>query len=366
MVHLNLPANHEGFWDTFSRKLRWLVVAALAPEVVLLVSGGQWASAKRSMAAMRASGHEHWTLSHGFYADMGGILLQAPDYRSFAITAQQLHYLQAEKYVAVPDISEKQIADKSKADLLAKVFLCFQASWFVAQSISREIQNLAISPLELYTCGVILCTVTTAFFWMKKPLDVTTPIIIPTTTTLVTILSRGGESAREPFRNTPLDFAEPQAYAFDRWPRLARHCGPHKSPLLRLPNDRNPQLASLAQRTCIGLVTAAFSTIHFLDWHFAFPTRAEQILWWTACVLGQATLSFHGLLEANYYRPSRNHSFYLAGYKTRWPRSLFFIVPSSLYLVARFLTIAVAISSLRALPESSYASVRWAAVMPHV
>lgn len=366
MVHLNLPATHESYWDNFLRKLRWFVMAALLPEVLLLAAGGQWASAKRSTTNMRASGHEHWTLSHGFYADMGGIVLQPPDYRSFPITAHQLHYLAVEKYVAAPDISEKQIADKSKADLFAKAFLCVQASWFVAQCIGRGIQSLAISPLELYTCGIILCTTATALFWMKKPLDVTTPIVLPTTTPLATILLRGGESAREPFKNTPLDFAEPNAYAFDRLPRLARHYGPHKGPLLRLPNDRNPQLGSLTQRACIGLVTAAFSTIHFVDWHFAFPTRTEQLLWWIACVVAEASLAFHGLLEAKYYRPSRNHTFYLAGYKTRWPLSLFYIVPASLHLVARLMTVIVAISSLRALPVSSYASVQWAAILPHV
>lgn len=89
-------------------------------------------------------------------------------------------------------------------------------------------------------------------------------------------------------------------------------------------------------------------------------------MWLTACVLAEATLLFHGLLEVKYYRPSQNHTFYLAGYKTKWPLSLFFIVSILLYLVARLLTIIVVISSMRALPESSYMDVRWLMVVPHV
>ncbi len=265
-----------------------------------------------------------------------------------------------------PKSPRKKSPTRAKPTPFAKAFLCLRAGWFIAQSLDRGVQHLAISPLELYTCGIILCTITTALFWMKKPLDITTPVVLPMNTTLTTVLSSAGQSAGEPFRNTPLDFAEPQAYVLDSWPRLARLCDPHKAPLLRLPNNGNPQLASLSQRAAIGLVTAAFSTIHFVDWHFAFPTRTEQILWWTACVLAEATLTFHGLLEAKKYRPSRNHSFYLAGYKTRWPWCLFFILPTLQYFVSRLLTVSVAISTLRALPVSSYDSVRWSAMVSHI
>ncbi|KAL9026357.1 MAG: hypothetical protein Q9196_004966 [Gyalolechia fulgens] len=46
MLHLNVPAEHEAFWTSFFRKTRWLILGALAPETVLLASGGQWASAR--------------------------------------------------------------------------------------------------------------------------------------------------------------------------------------------------------------------------------------------------------------------------------------------------------------------------------
>jgi len=49
MLHLNLPARTDSQWTLFVRKARWLVLALLAPELVMLFACGQWASAKRSV-----------------------------------------------------------------------------------------------------------------------------------------------------------------------------------------------------------------------------------------------------------------------------------------------------------------------------
>ena len=116
MLHLNVPASYEGFWTAFFRKFRWLLVGALTPEILLLLSRGQQASARRSSREMQAMGHKQWTLVHGFYADSGGFVLKAPDAPAFPVTARQIQYLVEKKYMDVPDISEDEIFDKSKAD----------------------------------------------------------------------------------------------------------------------------------------------------------------------------------------------------------------------------------------------------------
>ena len=366
MIHLNIPARHEGRWDSFVRKLRWLVQAALATETLLLSSGGQWASAKRSRAAMRALGHHHWTMVHGFYADMGGFLLQSPRYPPFPVTAKQIHYLVEKGYINIPTITEKEIFDKSKADHFTKTVACLQTGWFVTQCIARACQHLSVSPLELLTCAIILCTVTTYFFWLQKPLDVLTPTYIAIDISMAQILIDAGPKAEKPFRNTPMDFAEPQAYTLDQWPQLARSFGPHRHPLQRSPNDRNPQLYSLTQRMYLGMVVFVFSTSSFLAWNFNFSSREERIIWRTACVISEASLFNHGLLELRNFQKSRNHSLYVEGYKAKWPWTLFFFVPGTLYFCARSLMIAMAFSSLRALPADSYVQVQWSSFIPHI
>jgi hypothetical protein len=50
----------------------------------------------------------------------------------------------------VPNISKSHILDKSKANGIAKLLVCIQASWFCAQCISRLAHQLPISLLEVH------------------------------------------------------------------------------------------------------------------------------------------------------------------------------------------------------------------------
>ena len=215
MLHLNVPARHDGFWTLLFRRLRWLLMGALAPETLLLNSGGQWKSAKRSRADMASLGHKHWTVAHGFYADSGGFVLESPGFPHFPVSARQVWYLVDESYIKVPDLTKKEIFDKSKADLFTKTVACLQAGWFLTQCLARIIQRLSLTPLELATGAILLCTSTTYFFWLRKPLNVQTPTVIVTSYSLSEILLRAGEAAEKPYWNTPLDFAEPRAYVAD-------------------------------------------------------------------------------------------------------------------------------------------------------
>lgn len=87
MIHLNVPAKTDNLWSLTLRKARWLMLALLAPELVMLFACGQWASARRSVVDMHRSCYEDWTMTHAFYADSGGFMLQTADCLSFPITA---------------------------------------------------------------------------------------------------------------------------------------------------------------------------------------------------------------------------------------------------------------------------------------
>jgi hypothetical protein len=68
----------------------------------------------------QAAGYEQWTITHAFFADMGGILLQTPGYPEFPIDAEQLFYLIEKGYIDYPDIHKADIDDKNKSDGLAR------------------------------------------------------------------------------------------------------------------------------------------------------------------------------------------------------------------------------------------------------
>ena len=133
--------------------------------------------------------------------------------------------------------------------------------------------------------------------------------------------------AEKPYWNSPMDFAEPQTSTFDQLSQLSSLCGPHKYPLRRIPNDRNPRLSSFHQRAAYAFMVICLSTSSFLAWHFKFPTTQEKLIWRVACIVAQASLSVHAVAEAvGYHNIKRQHSCtYVEDYKTRWLLDLLFL-----------------------------------------
>ena len=199
MLHLNVPANSDTLWTITLRKARWFMLALLAPELVMLFACGQWASALRSVTDMRETGYRQWTMVHAFYADSGGFVLQAPNCKAFPVTAKKIHYLVQRDYLNVPLITRREIWDKSKADLFAKLVASFQAVWLVAQIIARAIQRLPVTLLEVSTVALITCAAFTIFFWFQKPLNVETPTLLEIGGTIAEILVDAGSKAEIPF-----------------------------------------------------------------------------------------------------------------------------------------------------------------------
>lgn len=375
MLHLNVPATRDSYWTMFWRKSRWLLLGILAPEVPVLFACGQWASANRSVSEMRALGYSEtqWSLVHAFYADSGGFVLRLPDTRPFPITARQVRYLVQHGYVSLPSISKKEIWDKSNADKVAKFIACFQTAWLATQVLGRAVQHLPITPLELATIVTAFCSLTMLGFWLHKPLDVEAPTLLPINSTITDILAQAGEAAKEPYRDSPLDFVEPRVYMSGKWSNMVCRWilrrGLQTRPIERIPNDRDPQLSSFRQHLALGVATASFASIHLAGWNFSFPTSWEAIFWRSNCLIMWGLLAIYGTTEVaicwweNYENLGLDT---LGGYKLKWPACLCFFVPAGLYMGTRLCLIAEAVMSLRSLPEGAFAAVDWSAVLPHI
>ena len=367
MLHLNVPAKTDGEITLFIRRVRWMMWAILAPELLMLFACGQWASARRSVAEMRSLGNSDWTMVHAFYADSGGFLLHSEDTVSFPVTAKQIYYLVQRRYLPPPDITRKEIWDKSKADRFTKVIASFQAIWLVAQVTARGIQHLPVTLLELSTVALITCAATTAIFWFQKPLGVETPSDLHLETSIRNVLRLAGDEAKEVFRDTPLDFIEPRIYTSGQLP-LHQCWGVQERPLPRLPNDRDPRLHNSKTILIITVPTAAFSLLHLIAWHFDFPTKTELLLWRWTCVSMTIILGTYCATEATSivaegYRTSGLTT--PKGYKLRWPTNLLFFVPGFLYMCARLIVIVEVIISLRLLPAGCFETVQWSQLLPH-
>ncbi|KIK51380.1 hypothetical protein GYMLUDRAFT_252080 [Collybiopsis luxurians FD-317 M1] len=71
-VHPNVPGPDEGFWKILRRKIGLMMIALIAPELVVLWAARQWFAARKLAKRYREQG---WTRTHAFFALMGGFAL---------------------------------------------------------------------------------------------------------------------------------------------------------------------------------------------------------------------------------------------------------------------------------------------------
>ena len=174
-MHLNLPLRTEAEQRWYAkrqlwRKIGWLILTLLAPDMAIYTAWFQRREATRLKKlkfkaekrghdgeARPQSNFEEWGMKHAFYSIMGGFVIDVdseafflPGQRkSMTLTAKGIQYIAERFPTLLPDVSEEEIADKSKAGALAKSVVCIQAGWFIAQCVSRMAMAYPITLLEV-------------------------------------------------------------------------------------------------------------------------------------------------------------------------------------------------------------------------
>jgi len=378
VLHHNLQSEHESDATVVVRKLRWTILAVFAPEMLTLFAIMQWNAANISVTEMNSLGIDSWTVTHAFYANAGGFVLQTPDFPTFPINATSIFYLCGKERIMAPGITKREIWDRSKADRFAKGLALLQTGWMLLQIIARAALKLLITPLELFTVAFILPTLATTYFWMNKPQNVSQPTVISVSWTLAELLTACGDEAAEPYVDTPMDFVEKPVWQGWRRRKSLRYFGGlERRPLTRIPNDYSPPPPTDIEATAVlWVVSVTHAVIHVLGWGFSFPTDAEMFIWRASSVTLVAVMVVGGFALELASRPWFDFSFSLlwiweleAKRKT-WARKwLFRICADSayiIYIVARLLIFAEILLSFRALPPGAYDSIDWSAFWPHV
>lgn len=378
---LNLPAKTDSYSRRMFRKFRWMLLAIIGPEFVLSFAIGQWASAKRSQKQFDMP---EWTMRHAFFADMGGFVLQPRESAPFSINAKQLYWLVTNGYMPIPAVEDSDISDKSKADGFAKIFTISQVSWFLIETLGRAVQKLEITTLELSSIAIVACTLATFFCWLNKPLDVAVPIVIPISASSSEIILRAGEAAAKPYLQTPLDFIDNQgpSWSTDVMLKINFRTGPSVRPLDRLGNDRIPHLPSSAT-AILFFLTLLYSSMHIIGWNFSFATVTEKILWQVCSVtILVTTVMFWAVDRFEAWRRHGLWGFWMrrlvrrkgeevlppsrAEYKVSWIEFAINLILMISYTLSRIYLMVEVFVGLRALPESTFQSVDWANLIPHL
>ncbi|RDW80688.1 hypothetical protein BP5796_05386 [Coleophoma crateriformis] len=285
---LNVPAEEDSPFRVFRRRVYVTALAFLGPEFLFQIALGQLISARNSVQQFRNSGRkeEEWTMTHAFYADMGGFKLYSKDFPPFPVDAKQVHYLWTEGYIEFPAVDREEIRDKNKVDGLLRIFTTIQIVWFVVDMAGRRAQNLTITCGELTAAAFIVCSFGTVLCWRHKPADVTTSVAITTNATMAEIICKAGDRAAAPYSRTPLDFVSrkewPWSIYWSNWINILRclgiKFGPQVRPVDRFENTHSLELPGNSKWIFFG-VTAAYSGVFVAGWNYSFPTSTELLLW---------------------------------------------------------------------------------------
>lgn len=384
---LNIPAPDDTWWTVTRRRLMWMGLGIMGPEIVLTYAAGQWSRAHYSLDAFHATGYGKWTLRHAFFADIGGFQLCISGRPPFPVNAKQLHWLIINGHVEYPSIITQEIRDRSKQDSVAKIITGFQISFLIIQLIGRAAQHLSIIALELNALGIVVCSLMTSYAWLRKPVDIVSAVPMTTQSKIENI------TAGASWKNTPLDFVDENGpgWAMNVQPFMGMPSIPPERPIKRIPNDRFPMDAYGKQEYLLCIATIIFAAVHVAGWNYSFPSATERILWRVSSMLLFSVTVAFWILEtmASWKRLGRWKLLYLSVFhrdrieefklkramaepEVKGPSQLplpwefWSILPLALvYGMARCYLILEGALELRSAPADVFLTVEWTQFWPH-
>jgi hypothetical protein len=128
-----------------------------------------------------------WTLTHGFYACMGGFRVTSlekdssyfpQEYQNLFLDPDGLILMAKKAPDLVPDISKDEIMDKSQRFSLISAIVAVQVTWFTFQVISRLAMRHSLTLLEINTFAHCICTALLPLIWLSKPRDIRFPHVL--------------------------------------------------------------------------------------------------------------------------------------------------------------------------------------------
>jgi hypothetical protein len=323
--------------DRVREQAKWILFSAMAPEVVAYMAMIEYFDAKRY--TREKNYREGWTLTHSFYALMGGFVAESEGQAPTQLSRYSLDELVGNHTVAVPEMPERVIDDMAKVDPFSKVFTCLQSACVVIEVIARAAKGLPVSELELATIAYIICLFTTYAFWWKKPQGVCT-------TTRVTCLNE-------------------RRLKENLWGRTSASF--HKS--------IKDEISSAFEASGIGLAvfSVVFGSIHVIAWNFSFPSSVERIMW-ISCSLTITALPPLILISVRIEIIVRELYHSLGNLLSDGSRQLSLFegvglldwIAVYLYAACRVFLIIEMFISLRSQPAALYQTVRWADYIPHI
>ncbi|KAL8887557.1 MAG: hypothetical protein Q9215_004899, partial [Flavoplaca cf. flavocitrina] len=212
--HPNVKTPEASTTGKYIVKIKWVVFSIFAPEIGVLTAFKQYRQAKVLAAELSglevdwmkqktgnaevstiddASSHldhleesvkdevlttQPFSQTYGFYILMGGLTVNVSHLHDQSdrvlITPSGLIHLAKKGYFF--HVSDADIEDKSKANMLAKGLVLLQITWTILQCLSRKATGLPLSVLEVHILVHAGCALIMYVLWFNKPMDVDEPV----------------------------------------------------------------------------------------------------------------------------------------------------------------------------------------------
>ncbi|KAF8648114.1 hypothetical protein AX16_006398 [Volvariella volvacea WC 439] len=406
-IHHNIPDQNDSWTRKTWLKLRTMLYAMLAPEVVIV-----WALRQRIMAGEIANSEwgkgQGWTKTHAFFVQMGGLMKVDEGKYEVVLWRSLDHrkglYVGEDAIEQIPKIREKEIQDRGKGDLLAKAIVVLQTSWFVVQCAARHIEGLVLTELELATLAFATLNVMTYILWWEKPLNVE----------YLVYFDKEGRRVDGPEESKGrVGFQMLWKVATGRWQSDSRDKvglwgGAQESPkqghdawetvwkqLQKIKQPFEVTFGPLMEMThaqwhsgnrstsvhpfyaaslqdyqlrrayiCGSAIGVVFGAIHLVGWNFPFSTPTERWLWRSCALILTATPA---VIVVSW--PLQIEWWETADSDPLIHRVLWFLVVhvgSPLYIAARVTILFLAFFALCDLPDPAYHNIEWSNFIPHI
>jgi hypothetical protein len=333
---------------TFCTSAVWMVTTTIAPEAVIGQACYELLAAKRILRDLQSFALEDdvpWTLTHSYYANMGGFVIQSgvqeplhaaayipledvsPSRRSdrstrpqswpssgstypkdynnttrkllpsmldrdqrersshnlYHLTGRQIWQLRNNGILPrLPNILETELLDRSKSDVFVKVIALSQIFWAAVQIVIRTARNLVISQLELAVIAFATCAIVIYGIYWSKPKNVGT---------VTTILQFEGLITERILKliNGHGKIAYMRGYL------LLEACLSGDDDGFPIANDAEEPYHNSSSGRYFATILGAmiFGGIHVGAWNFIFPTNIELIFWRVAVYIQQYSVPSH-------------------------------------------------------------------------
>lgn len=243
------------------------------------------------------------------------------------------------------NITEEQIQDRSKGDILSKGLVVLQTTWFIIQLLARAVARLPITELEFSTLAFAILNGATYALWWNKPLDVQCPIILAQHTSAADVKAVADDGM--------------QAHPIEQ-PKKRRQERGHRRvssvPFLDAGVCDRGTRASGYVLVGIGLL---FGGIHCVAWFSHFPITSEKLLWEVAAITTVISPLMLAVATSMHTRDDLLANMNMANF-------VVVVLSLIMYIIARLLLLVLAFTSLRSLPLDAYTTVDWTTFVPHI